>query len=219
MCKDAWFRAKRCAYFPVVGTKANERSKPSARLRDSWSWSNCHLENACRLYAQISRDDDTARRYTSRRRVANFPRRGFSIIPLARRPALRWERVAGGGGCVGGGGGCEDGDDGGECVLSRSLFRSFSLARSRQAYRDSVWVHLVLSGRYGNLDHPLLPSWHPPSRFSATRSSQTLTLRLYPSLSLACAFSRSFGIPSSSTPFLSFEHARALFFLYPSLPG
>lgn len=35
----------------------------------------------------FSRDGDTARRgrYTSRRRVANFPRRGFSIIPLAAR--------------------------------------------------------------------------------------------------------------------------------------
>lgn len=115
--------------FSVAGTMASEQSELSAHLRDSRSWSNCHLENACRLYAQISRDDDTARRYTSRRRVANFPRRGFSIIPLARRPAPRWETVVDGGGCVGGGGGCEDGDDGGERVLFRSLFRSFSLAR------------------------------------------------------------------------------------------
>lgn len=46
-------------------------------------------ERAGRLYAQISRDDDTARRYTSRRRVANFPRGGFSIIPLAGHPAPR----------------------------------------------------------------------------------------------------------------------------------
>lgn len=38
-----------------------------------------------RTSQDFSRDGDTARRggYTSRRRVANFPRRGFSIIPLA----------------------------------------------------------------------------------------------------------------------------------------
>jgi len=84
---------------------------------------------------------------------------------------------------------------------SRLLLRSFSLARSRQACRDSVWVHLVLSGRYGNLDHPLLPSRHPlPSSLRATRSSQTLALPL----SLPCSFTHIFSFSSvlSAYPFL-----------------
>lgn len=101
---------------------------------------------------------------------------------------------------------------------SRSLLRSFSLARSRQACRDSVWVHLVLSGRYGNLDHPLLPSQHPlPNSPCATRSSQTLALPL----SLPCSFFHShifsFSIALSAYPlplplFSSLSSAAALSF-------
>lgn len=88
-----------------------------------------------------------------------------------------------------------------------SFVLSFALSPSlaRQACRDSVWVHLVLSGRYGNLDHPLLPSRHPPPG-----SPLPGPLKLSPCASLL--LTRSFGIPSSFAPFLSFTNSRALSF-------
>jgi len=117
-------------------------------------------------------------------------------------------------------------------VLSRSPFRSFSLARSRQACRDSVWVHLVLSGRYGNLDHPLLPSRHPPSSSLCYPGPLKLSPRLYlahflflrllPSplparLPLSLPPPRPFLPPPAFAELtLSLSHARALF---PSLLG
>jgi len=79
-------------------------------------------------------------------------------------------------------------------VLSRSPLRSSSLARSRQACRDSVWVHLVLSGRYGNLDHPLLPSRHPPS------SSLCYPGPLKLSRPVSTLLTFSFSVSSSSSP-------------------
>lgn len=107
-------------------------------------------------------------------------------------------------------------------LLVPSFALSPSLVRGRH---DSVWVHLVLSGRYGNLDHPLLPSRHPPPgsplpgplKLSACLYLYPLvfSLSLARSLVLSLSLSSSFSLPSCSALFRSFELSRALFPLFP----
>lgn len=99
------------------------------------------------------------------------------------------------------------------------LVLSFALSPSLvQGRHDSVWVHLVLSGRYGNLDHPLLPSRHPPP---SSPLPGPLKLSLFLSLSLVLVHPFSLALFLFQSPFLfrSLSILRALFFLFLSLPS
>lgn len=91
------------------------------------------------------------------------------------------------------------------------LVLSFALSLSLvQGRHDSVWVHLVLSGRYGNLDHPLLPSRHPPPG-SPLPGPLKLSLPISISRSRSPFLSRSPPLSVSLPVPLSFDPLRSLF--------
>lgn len=124
-----------------------------------------------------------------------------------------------------------------------SLFPSFLVAHSRQACPESVWVHLVHSGRHGNLDHPhFFPFCQPALRYplydplprtlprplSFLRTFRTfLCIFLHPSFSLSIYPSPSPSVSLSPSLYLSLstplpprrsiERFRSSFCLFPSI--
>lgn len=167
------------------------------------------------VHVEISRDGDTTRRctYTSQRRVANFPRRGFSIIPLAARFRQGLDR-----GCYWVKAATKVDETKLMVVVEMTGSsrvppprRSVVLRRALEA--GSVWVHLVHSGRHGNFNHPLATAW-----FRATQSSKTLFS--FRSFLLSVGFLLLSGFSRVSSYFASHPPSISLFasLLHRSIP-
>lgn len=155
----------------------------------------------------FSRDGDTARRgrYTSRRRVANFPRRGFSIIPLAARLRRGEERLCGWRRLR------ENGETRLMVVVEMTASSRFPLSLlHRSTLEPGIPRQRVgpfgSQGRHGNVDHPLFPflaflSYPGPPKLSFYLPFSILHS---PSFASSCILSFPVSLVSDSYIFLSF---------------